>query len=235
MKRDWSKVSDGPSNNICTALNYAYAELVVFESRFTLSQNQLDLIETIKRNLEITNPMNKYATEKLHYFKLKSDPDYQGQRQFFVEDVDYVEELKKDVQKIIDSKEKYDIDNIKRDIVKLNKEEIDFLEKYDLIKRHRYTYYLALELQSMLKNDEMVKEFEGVLDRFRHILAMSARMCRKLEEYHEKYPDESQYDFEYHAMKEVRSKIGSMSEATKEYRERITRSGFLKKKIQKGG
>lgn len=172
-------------NNICTALNNLYGNLLSFLDRYNFNEEQEKYIKNIKLNLEISLPMGKYTTSILEQFKIKEDPTY-NQKKFFEEEKieKYIEEMTDDLERLKSDYKNYKIKNINE---KTFFNELDGYKKYELIKNYEETYKLAMLLNDTL-DEEQKKKFDQVIKRIIHCYYMAYRMCRKLEEYRKKHP-----------------------------------------------
>lgn len=184
----------GVNNNICTALNNLYSNLLSFIDMFSFNEQQEKIIQNIKFNLELALPRGKFVTSKLEEFKRKDDPTYNNQSDFFQKDKSYIEEMIIEAEKLKNSYKDYKIKNIDENEF-FNEINSDGLKKYQLIKNYEEVYNLALILNDTL-NEEQKSKFEEVIKRILNCFYMSYRMCRKLNDYRKKYPfdgDEGKY------------------------------------------
>jgi len=172
------------SNNICTALNYAYGNLLEFVDNYEFTPEQQKYIDNIKLNLEIALPFGKFTTSKLQDFKEREDPTYTNQKDFFEKDKDYISEMKKEIEKLKNNYTNYKPKEI--DESKFFKDVNDY-RKYELVKNYEESYNLALQLNDTLDDEQKVK-FEHVIKRIIHCFFMAYRMCRKIEDYKKRFP-----------------------------------------------
>lgn len=166
------------NNNICVALTYSYRDLLKWEkkNKDSLTEEQENLLHNLKLNLQLCNPIQKYATSKLNDFKKIDDPDYE-QKVFFEEGKDYIELFLKEVNEL----KEYDYAPINE--IEFFEESDDYYKRYELVKYYSESYRIAKRL---LNDDNLIKSIM-------HCYHMAFRICKKLNEYRIKYPNEKKW------------------------------------------
>lgn len=164
------------NNNICLALRSAYQEFEKWERGKEFFGYEKKLIKNLYLNLQLCNPLGKYVTSKLEDFKKMEDPTYTNQKDFFEKDKDYIEEFLKEVKELPKLPESVNVIDEKE----FFKEPDDSYRRYELVKYYAEVYRIAKYFEC----DEL-KPFMNSLKNAYH---MAFRMCKKLDEYKEKYP-----------------------------------------------
>jgi len=167
------------NNNICLALVYTYKEFKKWEEKRTFSDYEKKLIKNIYLNLQLCNPLGKYATSKLEDFKKLDDPTYNNQKEFFENDKDYIEEFLEEVKKLPEYKYEPIIED------NFFKEPDNNYKRYELVKYYAEVYKIAKYFEC--------EELEPFMSKLKNAYHMAFRICKKLDEYKKKYPFEGDH------------------------------------------
>jgi hypothetical protein len=182
------------NNNICVALQYCYRDLIEWETSRTFTPYEKRLLENLHLILQLCNPLGKYVTSKLEDFKKMEDPTYNNQTEFFDNEADYIEEFLEEVNSLPE----YSYFPIPEK--QFFQEPDNSYRRYELFKYYAEAYKIAKQLDMDLK-------------RIRHVYHMAWRMCKKLDEYEEKYPFTGD-----HGLWEKDKRMNKIIEAVEEFR-----------------